>query len=77
MSEPIREVVDALYLEEIRRAREMSAEEKLRLGGDLFDEMCERMRCGIRSEFPEADESRVEEILEQRLALARRLEHAA
>ena len=32
------------------------------------------MADGIRSQFPDADERRVQEILRERLALARRLE---
>jgi hypothetical protein len=32
------------------------------------------MASGIRSQFPDADESRVQEILRERLALSRQLE---
>jgi hypothetical protein len=34
------------------------------------------MRDGIRMQFPDADEQRVEEILRQRLAITRRLENS-
>ena len=49
-------------------------EEKLCAGGDLFDDVCERMRDGIRWQFPDADETQVEKILRERLDIARRLE---
>ena len=37
--------------------------EKLFDGGSLFDDVCERMRAGIRGRFPDADESDVQDIL--------------
>ncbi len=66
--------MDELFRKAVARARQMSADEKMRAGGDMFDELCERMRAGIRFQFPEADNQRVEQILEERLRLARRLE---
>lgn len=66
---------DDLYREEVEAARQQSVEEKLLAGPDLFDLACEFMRAGIRAQIPDADESRVQEILEERLALGRRLEH--
>jgi hypothetical protein len=55
----------------------MSIEERVRAAGDLFDEVCQRMRDGIRWQFPDADEARVEAILRERLEIARRLEQLA
>lgn len=69
----MRALTDDLFRGEVSRAREMSPEEKMRLGGELFDDVCERMRDGIRFQHPDADEARVEELLEERLRLARRL----
>lgn len=71
---PCKQDVDALYLERIRCAREMPPEEKLLAGPRLFEMACNLNRAGIRAQFPDADDNRVEEILEQRLALQRRLE---
>ena len=45
-------------------------------GPQLFDMACRLMKDGIRMQFPEADEGRVEEVFRQRLAIARRLEEA-
>lgn len=56
------------------RARVMSPEEKLLAGVRLFERVCRIMADGIRDEFPDADDRRVQEILKARLAIARRLE---
>ncbi|MFQ5806649.1 MAG: hypothetical protein ACE5I3_09385 [Phycisphaerae bacterium] len=77
MSAPSQELIDALYREEVLAARAMSPEEKVRAGGELFDDVCERMKAGIRWQFPEADEARVNEVLRYRLQIARRLEQSA
>ena len=73
--EPTKELIDALYRSEILLARQMSEEEKLLAGPRLFDRACRIMKDGIRSEYPDADEARVEELLRARLALVRRLEN--
>jgi len=72
--EPSKELIDQLYRERVLRARAMPPEEKVALGLRLFDRSCRMMADGIRHEFPEADEERVQELLRERLALARRLE---
>ncbi|MCH7814411.1 MAG: hypothetical protein IID40_10375 [Planctomycetes bacterium] len=66
---------DDLFLERVRRARRQSPDEKIRAGLELFDLVCALMTAGIRSEFPDADEKRVNELLVERLALARPLEN--
>lgn len=75
--EPNTELIDAIYLERVRRAREMSPEEKLLAGARLFDRSCRIMADGIRDQFPDADDRQVQEILAARLALLRRLEPSA
>jgi hypothetical protein len=74
VSEPSRNLIDGLFRDKVRQARQMSPEERSRAPGDLFDEVCDRMRGGIRWQFPDADPARVEEILRERLDIARRLE---
>lgn len=49
-------------------------EEKFLAGPNLFELACEFMRAGIRNQHPDADEAQVQRILEERLALGRRLE---
>ncbi len=72
--EPSLELIEQLYREAVREAREMSPEEKLAAGAELFDYACEITLAGIRSEHPQADDEECERILEARLALGRRLE---
>jgi hypothetical protein len=72
--QPTKELIDELHCEEIERARKMSPEEKFFGGARLFDRSCRIMADGIRSQFPEADERRVQEILRERLAVVRRRE---
>jgi hypothetical protein len=72
--EPSKELIDQLYRERILRARAMPPEAKLVMGLRLFDRSCRIMADGIRGEFPDAGEDRVQEILRARLALIRRLE---
>jgi hypothetical protein len=65
---------DPYYWEEVQRARTMPAEEKLLAGVRLFELSSRLMMDGIRSEHPEADEQEVRRLLDERLALVRRLE---
>lgn len=71
---PTRELLEAIDQDRIRAARRMSPEEKLWAGARLFDDVCERMKAGIRMQCPEADESRVKEILRERLHRLREFE---
>lgn len=63
--------------EEIVEARAMPPAEKLWLGLDLFDRSCQFMRGGIRLQFPDADDARVEGILRERLNVLRRVENGS
>ena len=71
---PTPELIDAIHHDRILAARRMPPEEKLWAGARLFDEVCERMKAGIRMQFPEADEPRVMEILRERLKRLRDFE---
>ncbi len=64
------------YLERTRAARSMSIEQRLLASAELFDELCARLRDGIRSQFPEAGELNVERILLERIEIARKLEQS-
>ncbi len=72
--EPNPDLIAEIYRERVRRARETPPAEKLLAGLTLFELSVGITIDGIRSQFPDADERRVREILRQRLALARRLE---
>jgi Rv0078B-related antitoxin len=71
--QPTRELIDQLYRERVQRGREMRPEEKLLAGAELFEWACSITRAGIRQQNPDADESRIEALLEERLALQERL----
>ncbi len=69
-----RELTDSQRQDEMLWARSLTPEQRLSMGGELFDEVCERMRIGIRNQFPDASEQRVKEILFERFEIIRRLE---
>jgi hypothetical protein len=73
---PSAEIIDSLYAEQVIAARNMPPEEKLLAGLRLFDMSVQIMADGIRGENPGADEATVKKLLEERLALIRRLEQA-
>ena len=52
-------LADALYREEVARARAMRPEDKLLEGPRLFDRACRLMADGIRHRHPELDEHSV------------------
>jgi hypothetical protein len=70
--DPIKELSDDIYRERVIRARRTPPEEKFLAGAQLFESACRITAAGIRSEFPDASETKVHEILTQRLDLARR-----
>lgn len=72
--QPTKELADDIYRERILRARRTPPEEKLLDGARLFDMACRIVTDGIRHQYPEANEQRVQEILAERVALMRRLE---
>ncbi len=74
MNDGIPELCDALYRQRVLRARLKPVNEKILLGGALFDAVSERMKWGIRGQFPEFDDSQVHMEFVRRLRLSRRLE---
>jgi hypothetical protein len=69
-------LIDAIFVDKVRRARLMSPGEKMLDGPRLFDQNCQLMRGAIRSQFPEFDDAQVEQELRRRLAIARRIDEA-
>jgi len=62
---------DAATEMQIDRYRQMTGEERLHLGFELFEFACNVARERIRSQHPDADEAEVNRRLRERLALAR------
>ena len=58
----------------MEQARQMSDEHRILAGARIFNRVCRVAREGIRSQFPDADDTTVERELERRLAMTRRLE---
>ncbi|MFV1995527.1 MAG: hypothetical protein ACC661_08820 [Verrucomicrobiales bacterium] len=67
MEENIKELADAIYRDKVLRARRLSEGERFATGIELFEGATGLMRDGIRHQFPEADEEKVEILLRQRL----------
>jgi hypothetical protein len=65
---------DELLWDKVRQARRMSFEDKFLAGPRLFGMACQLMRDGIRMQHPDADDAAVERLLDERLAIRRRLE---
>ena len=74
--EQIKELADDIYRDRVLRARATPPAEKFFGGPQLFERACRIMVCGIRHQFPNADDLEVDQILTQRLQLLRRLEGA-
>lgn len=70
---PTQELIDALYLDKVRSARQMTPEQKFFAGPRLFARCCRIMLDGLRHENPGADEQRLKELLQERLNLIRRV----
>ena len=60
-------LADAMYREEVERARAMEPWEKLLEGPRLFERACRLMADGIRHQHPDADEAGVRALLIDRL----------
>jgi hypothetical protein len=56
---PLRALADALYREEVARARAMEPGDKLLEGPRLFDRACRLMADGIRHRHPGLDDEAV------------------
>ncbi|MFH1748761.1 MAG: hypothetical protein ABIG44_17130 [Planctomycetota bacterium] len=74
MAEPSRELIDAIYADKVRQARRMSIAERLKAGGDMFDEECEQFRLRMRQEHPDWNAEQVEDALRANLTEQRRID---
>jgi len=72
--QPTQTLADDLYCDRVLRARKLPAERKLLAGTQLFDDVVERMKAGIRTEFPNASEHQVNQTLIERVNRLRRVE---
>ena len=70
----IKKLADEIDADRLQRSRERRPMLKLLDGFDLFDEVCGRMRAGIRHQFPQADQKQIEAILHERIDRLREIE---
>lgn len=71
--QPNQRLFDEIYRERVLRARRIPPARKLYDGLAMFEEVCGRMRAGIKMQYPDADEKRVAELLHQRFARLRQV----
>lgn len=69
-------LMDEIYISKVLRAQRRSISEKILDGPRLFDECCQVMRGGIRSQFPEFTDEEVEKELRRRLKIRRQIDEA-
>ena len=71
---PTHDLIDSIDRDRIARARRESLEQKLWDGPKLFEGVAERMKMGIRLQFPNASDIEVLDILWQRLRRLRQVQ---
>ena len=69
-------VADALYRDEVARAKAMNPEDKLLEGPRLFERACRLMADGVRHRHPEFDDQAVQSAVEAQLNLVDALERS-
>ena len=62
------DLVSQLDAEDIEQARRMTPSQKLRAGGDLFDDACRWTLAGIRNQYPEFTPEQALDELRRRIA---------
>ena len=72
--DPTPELLAQLDAEDLEQASRMTGSQKLRAGGDLFDEACRWTLAGIRQQFPGITSERALDELRRRLDAARSAE---
>lgn len=72
--EPTQDLIGSIDRDRIARARRESIEQKMWEGPKLFEGVVERMKMGIRLQFPDASDSEVLDILWQRLRRLRQVQ---
>jgi hypothetical protein len=75
--QPTDQLIDELDREELDRARRMTASQKLRAGGDLFDDACRWTLAGIRRDFPGISDIEALKELRRRIEADARMEESA
>ena len=72
----IRDLQTAIDQSNLRRAADLSIPEKLKLGADLYDDGIRWLKQIIKAEQPDLSDEQVNEELDRRKAIKRRVEEA-
>jgi hypothetical protein len=73
---PASHLADALYREEVQRARAMAPTDKLLEGPRLFERACRLMADGVRHQYPDLDDAGVAALVRARLDRVRAIERS-
>jgi hypothetical protein len=76
MDDQIQELADAIYADQVRRARAMTVAERMETGIQMFEDRLAEMRRGFRVQFPNAADSELENLVRGQLDEERRAEEA-
>lgn len=71
---PTPELIDALFREEVLRARAMTPEERMIASVELFDLSLQLVTDRVRGEHPDADAATIADLVEQRFDIFRSME---
>ena len=68
-NDSIRAQARAIDLAKVRQARAMTGEQRVLAGPRLFAGVCDRIKEGLKDEYPEASPEQIHELLRKRLAI--------
>ena len=66
-------LIDSIFIEKLLRGRRTPMDDKILDGARLFDMTCGIARGSIRSQFPNFTDDQVDQELDRRLAITRRI----
>ena len=72
----VRQQMNSIFADKVRRARATPSEQKLADGPQLFDMNSQVIKAAIRSQFPELSDEQVEQEYGLRLQIARVIDSA-
>ncbi len=73
VDEETKRLMDSIFIGKVLRGRQTPMDEKILDGARLFDMTCQIARGGIRAHFPEFTDEQVDQELDRRLAITRRI----
>lgn len=68
-------LIDSIEREKVARARRMTPEQRLWLGGELFDGVFQRMWWALKGDHPSWSDDQIFAEIRRRLTIARKIEN--